>query len=134
MSIDYATLENSLKKLECRTNFRLKKITEYMLPHCKHAFYLHREGEHGKLVLMPALQPFAADLAAIPGVRAKADFYHNAEMTRFPKRLHTGRSDIHYGLPFEFDNEAAVEAFIGMLCSIVNPSQAPADEEEKAPD
>lgn len=123
MSINSSTLENSLKKLECRTNFRLKKITEYMLPHSKHAFYLHCDGNHAKLVLMPALQPFVPDLASIKGVRSKPDFFHHAEMTRFPKRIHTGRSEIHYGLAFELDNEAAIEAFIGVLCSIVNPRQ-----------
>jgi hypothetical protein len=93
-----------------------------MLSHSKHAFYLLADSRHSRLVLMPALQPFVADFAAIPGVHAQADYCHHAEMTRFPKRLHTGRTETHYGLAFEFDNTKALELFILQLDGIIRRS------------
>ncbi len=120
--MDSAAIEETLRNLECRTNFKVRNLTEYMLSHSKHAFYLLADSRHCRLVLMPALQPFIADFAAIPGVHPQADYCHHAEMTRFPKRLHTGRSEIHYGLAFEFDNAKALELFILQLDGIIRRS------------
>ncbi|MBP8221464.1 MAG: hypothetical protein KAX58_08485 [Aeromonadaceae bacterium] len=122
LSIDSAAIEETLRGLECRTNFKIRNLTEYMLSHSKHAFYLLADSRHSRLVLMPALQPFVADFAAIPGVHAQADYCHHAEMTRFPKRLHTGRTETHYGLAFEFDNTKALELFILQLDGIIRRS------------
>jgi hypothetical protein len=122
LSLDALTIETTLRDLECRTNFKIRNITEYMLPHSKHPFYLLADSRHRRLVVMPALQPFIPDFAAIPGVHPLAELLHHAEMTRFPKRLHTGRTEIHYGLAFEFDTPKALELFILQLDGIIRRS------------
>lgn len=50
-------------------------------------------------------------------------YYHNSNMTGFPKRLNKGQSSIHHGLDFAFTSREAVERFIEKLvCPL--PQQA----------
>ncbi|NMH64515.1 hypothetical protein [Shewanella salipaludis] len=106
---------SSLQRLGCRTNFTIKNVTEYMLPESKEAVYLHQE----LLIIRPAFEVFAGEFAAIQGVHARYDYHHNAQMTRFPKRLHKSLTETHYGLAFGFDDEQALEQFIARLRAIV---------------
>ena len=119
MPVSHKDMQECLKNLGCRTVHQVKKVTEYMLPETKFAFYLHIENLYPQVVLPPALEVYLDELASLPGVTSKEPYYHNADMSRFPKRTHGGKSDIHYGLAFEFDNSLAVEQFINRLLGIV---------------
>lgn len=119
MAIEHNKMVSCLSGLQCRTNFTIKNITEYMLPETKEAFYLHLDGKSPNLIIRPAFEVFSGELAIIAGVHAKYDYFHNAEMTRFPKRLHKSLTETHYGLAFSFDTVEAVQQFITRLSAIV---------------
>jgi uncharacterized protein (UPF0297 family) len=120
MSLIHSTMSSVLTSLKCRSNFSINNITEYMLPGTKEALYLHEQSQQAKLIIRPAFEIFSGELAEIPGVQAKYDYFHNAQMTRFPKRQHKGLEPAHYGLAFVFDDETALTLFIEKLISIVN--------------
>lgn len=119
MAITQQDISRCLNELNCRTTFSVKGITEYMLPETKEAFYLHMEGKSAQLIIRPAFEVFSSELATLNGVHAKYDYYHNGEMTRFPKRLHKSLTETHYGLAFSFDSVEAVQQFITRLSAIV---------------
>lgn len=119
MAIEHNEMAGSLSALQCRTNFTIKNITEYMLPETKEAFYLYLDGKIPNLIIRPAFEVFSGEFATIAGVHAKYDYFHNAQMTRFPKRLHKSLTEIHYGLAFSFDTVEAVQLFITRLSAIV---------------
>ena len=119
LAIKENDMVNVLTALECRTNFSIKKITEYMLPKLKEAFYLHIENHSPHIIIRPVFEVFAAELAAIEGVTKREAYFHSAEMTRFPKRVNKGINEIHYGISFKFENSKAVELFIKKLIKIV---------------
>lgn len=119
MSLPHTQITSTLSKLNCRSNFAINHITEYMLPDTKEALYLHEQSQQAKLMIRPAFEVFAGEFAEIPGVHAKYDYFHNAQMTRFPKRQHKGLEPSHYGLAFTFDDEAALTQFIEKLIAIV---------------
>ncbi|ABZ76989.1 conserved hypothetical protein [Shewanella halifaxensis HAW-EB4] len=89
-----------------------------MLPKLKEPFYLYLDGKQAQLVIRPAYEVFKADLAAIEGVNAKAQYCHYSEMTRFPKRIQKSVNGIHYGLAFSFDSKEAVKSFVEKLIVI----------------
>ncbi len=120
MSVSPTEMKYCLKRLDCRTVSQVKKVTEYMLPGTRFAFYIQNETQTSQIVLPPALEVFRDMLVSIPGVVIKYDYYHNADMTRFPKRAHGGKKEIHYGLAFEFENCAAVEKFLTKILEIVS--------------
>ena len=119
MAIDHALMTTTLNGLKCRTNFTIKNVTEYMLPELKEPVYLHLDGKVANLIIRPAFEIFSGELVTIAGVHAKYDYYHNAQMTRFPTRLHKSLTEIHYGLAFTFDSSDAVTLFINRLIEIV---------------
>ncbi|MFQ3176494.1 MAG: hypothetical protein ACI93H_001492, partial [Psychromonas sp.] len=63
LKIQENEIVNLLTTLECRTNFSIKKITEYMLPKLKEAFYLHIENQSPHIIIRPVFEVFAAELA-----------------------------------------------------------------------
>lgn len=119
MTIEHSEMVAALSSLNCRSNFNIKHVTEYMLPELKEPVYLHLEGKTSTLVIRPAFEVFSRELVTIDGVHAKYDYHHNAQMTRFPTRLHKSLTEIHYGLGFTFDNADAVTQFIQRLIAIV---------------
>jgi len=119
MSIALEQISSTLNELKCRTNFNIKNVTEYMLPELKEPIYLHVEGKTPLLIIRPAFEIFSTELVTIDGVHAKYDYYHNAQMTRFPTRKNKGSSEIHYGLAFWFDSADAIILFINRLIEIV---------------
>ena len=118
MAIEQNEIVALLSELECRTNFSIKKVTEYMLPKLKEPFYLYVDGKLAQLVIRPAYEVFKADLAAIEGVNAKEQYCHYSEMTRFPKRVQKSVNGIHYGLAFSFDDADGLKSFIKQLIAI----------------
>jgi hypothetical protein len=120
MPISSNEMKAVLTELNCRTNYSVNKITEYMLPDSKEAFYLYNENGKAQLVIRPVFEVFKADFAMLMGVRDRKQYCHYSEMTRFPKRKHTSFVEIHYGLPFGFDDTDGVKRFIEKLLSIIN--------------
>jgi hypothetical protein len=120
MSISHADIKDCLKQLECRTVHQTQKVTEYMLPGTKFAFYLQVENVIPQMILPPALEVFRDVLVAVPGVVIKYQYYHNVDMTRFPKHAHAGKKEMPYGLAFEFDTTDAVTLFVKKLVEIVS--------------
>ena len=120
MPISHTDMKDCLKQLECRTVHQVQKMTEYMLPGTKFAFYLHVENTSPQMILPPALEVFRDVLVSVPGVISKYQYYHNADMTRFPKHSHGGKKEVHYGLAFEFEDINAVKLFVSKLIAIVS--------------
>lgn len=118
LAIEHNEMVALLSELECRTNFTIKKVTEYMLPKLKEPFYLYLDGKQPQLVIRPAYEVFKTDFAELAGVNPKNQYCHYSEMTRFPKRVQKSVNGIHYGLAFSFDDQAAVKAFIEKLIVI----------------
>ncbi|WP_076411276.1 hypothetical protein [Shewanella sp. UCD-KL12] len=118
MAIEHSTIMLVLSQLECRTNFTIKKITEYMLPKLKEPIYLHGADRDCQLVIRPAYEVFLEDFSSLEGVTHKTGYFHNNEMTRFPKRVQKSLNGIHYGLGFKFEDEDAVKRFINRLIAI----------------
>jgi hypothetical protein len=119
VAIEHADLLTVLTELNCRTNYKVNKIVEYMLPELKEPFYLQFEGRYPQLVIRPAFEVFLAEFTAMKGVHAKENYFHNSQMGRFPTRKHKLKSDVHYGLAFSFDGAKAVREFIKRLSAIV---------------
>ncbi|MGR5461276.1 hypothetical protein [Vibrio alfacsensis] len=119
MRIGYAEIQRTLLRLECRTVHKVKKVVEYMLPGTKEPFYLHLENCNPQLIIKPAHSIFMDEFAQLRGVHPKEPFYHNTDMTRFPKRLHKGKTECHFGIAFEFSDAIAVERFINKVVGIV---------------
>jgi len=122
LAIEHSELMAELSSLNCRTNFTIKKITEYMLPELKEPIYLHGADKDCQLVIRPAYEVFLADLSELEGVKHKEGYFHNNEMTRFPKRVQKSLNGIHYGLAFKFSDKEAVKRFISRLLGIINGS------------
>jgi hypothetical protein len=119
LSIEHSDIITVLTELDCRTNYKINKIVEYMLPELKEPFYLHHEGRYPQIVIRPAFEVFLAEFATINGVHAKEGYYHSAQMTRFPTHKHKLKNGVYYGLAFSFDGAKAVRAFIHKLVGIV---------------
>lgn len=49
---------------------------------------------------------------AIEGVTVGATIYHSSNLRLFPKRQHTGKNEIAYGIPVEFASETALRNFL----------------------
>jgi len=122
MPISSSEMKTVLTELNCRTNYSINKVTEYMLPNSKEAFYMYNESGKAQLVIRPVFEVFKADFAKLKGVRDRKQYCHSSEMTRFPTRKHTSFIEVHYGLPFGFDHTDGVKSFIDKLTSIINES------------
>ena len=122
MAVSHETMENTLSKFGCRSIHSIIKVTEYMLPKLKEPIYLHKENSDPKVVIRPVFNAFRDELATVSGASIKSDYYHNADMTRFPKRLHTGKKEVHYGIAVTFENSMAIENFLTKLSKIVASS------------
>lgn len=112
-------LTEQLIKLECRSNFKIKNIAEYMLVNSKEAFYTHAEAGKGKIVIRPAFEVFSDDFTDIDGVVRTQGYFHSSEMTRFPTRIYKSRQPIHYGVAFKINSEQAAKEFIAKLTMII---------------
>lgn len=72
--------------------------------------------ERYPLVIEPRYESRLAQLLAVPGVIGSPERYaHNTNFADFPKRMHTGKTPIAYGLDFGFESEAALQKFLDRL-------------------
>lgn len=75
-------------------------------------------GNRLPLVLHPRHEDLRPVLLEIAGALSGSDhggYSHNSNFTGFPKRMHTGKEPIAYGLDFGFRTSAAVEDFLRVL-------------------
>ncbi|WP_168195146.1 hypothetical protein [Shewanella sp. SNU WT4] len=119
MALAHPQIAAMLNELNCRSNFNIHNVTEYMLPQTKEPIYLHLQGKQACIVIRPAFEVFASELTGIAGVNGQYEYHHNAQMTRFPTRQHKGISETHYGLAFTFDTPEALRDFMTRLLAIV---------------
>jgi hypothetical protein len=68
------------------------------------------------LVVHPLNAPLTR-LSALPGVHIAADPYHNSNLADFPKRDNGGKKEITHGRAFQFDDRAALDAFVDAVLS-----------------
>ena len=95
-----------------------QKATPIKSPLAEHPAYINKKGGNAAstLILHPALQPRREALLAIEGVHTGADtWYHNNDMRLFPERMNRGRKPTRYGIPFGFDSERSLNAFLDVL-------------------
>ncbi|MDG2518096.1 DUF2002 family protein [Lysobacter soli] len=70
------------------------------------------------LVIHPRHGGRLAELQTLPGVRiGERPWCHNSQFAGFPKRIHTGRYEVHYGIDFGFASADALHAFLDVLLS-----------------
>lgn len=75
-----------------------------------------KRGDRYPLVVHPRHESAWADLVSIDGVEASPErLAHNSNFVGFPKRVHTGRSPIAYGLDFGFRSTDALERFLAVV-------------------
>lgn len=80
--------------------------------------YLKRDSKLSPFVLAPKWQDALDEILALPGVwRSDRDefFYHQSMLTDFPKRRHTGKTDVPYGLDFEINSRSDLRALVDLL-------------------
>ncbi len=94
------------------------KLCEYRAPTTGQFVYLYKERDHSasiQLVIHPALQfrPFLD----LPGVTCPAPevFRHGSNMRQFPKRVHRGETETHYGRAMEIASLDALARFLQFL-------------------
>jgi len=70
------------------------------------------------VVVHPRHESRLADLQKHPGVHiGERPYCHNSQFTGFPKRIHTGRYEVHYGIDFGFASVDALNSFLDVLLS-----------------
>lgn len=73
------------------------------------------------LVIHPHHEDIFDGLTKIPGVVPSPErLSHNSNFVGFPKRQHTGRDPIAYGLDFGFDSTTALELFLDLLLGVTD--------------
>jgi len=73
--------------------------------------YFVNENKRIKIVVHPGMSA-AAETASRTAGCILEDFYHNSNMTRFPKKANGGRSQISYGLGISCPTVGNLEAFL----------------------
>jgi hypothetical protein len=77
------------------------------------------------VVLHPDESTRRGQLDAIEGVAVGNTTYHSSNLRLFPKRQHKGKSEIGYGIPVEFESEAAFRSFLSAYEQRGIPATAP---------
>lgn len=115
MSVTQPDIELILQSAGLQHTHETKKQVLFVHPSSYEAIYLNRDSRSPRLVIHPRHAPSREMLAAIPGVLAKGELYHNSNMRLFPVRRNGGASDIPYGIPFAFESLSSLQEFLGQL-------------------
>ncbi|MEW8494947.1 MAG: hypothetical protein AB2604_14175 [Candidatus Thiodiazotropha taylori] len=118
MAVTYSEMEKTISELGYKSVHSIDKVTEYLMPKQNERFYLHKETQKPKIVVRPVFEAFKHNLGELPGVIIKESFYHNADMTSFPKKIHTGKREVHYGIAFEFENTGSISKLLTEVAKI----------------
>lgn len=89
------------------------------------AVYIKTKTDEFPLVLPPYFEGDLKELTSIPGiVRPNNElFYHNSGMKAFPKRKNEGRSGIHFGLAFGYEDLASLPTLLDLARSLPPPTE-----------
>lgn len=114
---DFLMTNETTKKFE----FKCKETNEYV--------YVNRKAGTAPsgLIISPAQLEKNPEYLAIDGVVNTKDWYHSSNMGRFPKRIHNGKTPTSYGIPFGFESEQSLKAFIRALKGDINLDDPLAD-------
>ncbi len=94
------------------------KLDEYRAPTTGEFVYVYKERDHSasiQLVIHPNLR--AEPFLDLPGVcyPKQGQFRHGSNMRQFPKRVHKGASETHYGRAVEIASLEALPRFLQFL-------------------
>lgn len=93
-----------------------KKVLEFRGSHSLEYVYLRLDGPAGsafRIVVSPDTDLTAAN--PIAGVTVPNGFLFHSNMRQFPKQLHRGKTETHYGRSVSCDGPSALGAFLRWL-------------------
>jgi putative restriction endonuclease len=120
LSIDEVVTELQQRGFQCPPQSGLK-VLRFEHPRLSEPLYVKQSQSLSARVKTPlVLHPkFAAQLPAllaIAGVeQGDAGYYHNSNLRGFPKRIHTGATEVAYGLDLGFQHHAALAHVLEQL-------------------
>lgn len=115
------SIEDVRKAVE-KAGFRILNanvyVTEIQSPQNRDFMYLENtvgldnaRDHYIRLVLHPEFP--VSTLRHLDGVSVSSSgLTHNSNMTSFPRRMHTGETPIHYGIPINIESLAALRSFL----------------------
>ncbi len=74
------------------------------------------------IILSPEWFTRQEELQSIPGIVPNNKPYHSSNLKKFPKRLHTGKNPINYGMSITVENERGLQSLVKLLTSTQQPS------------
>ncbi len=78
--------------------------------------FVKQSASETPLVLHPQYEEQLSSWLSIQGVeQGQAPYYHNSNLRGFPKRRHTGATEINYGIDLGFQHSGALKALIHQL-------------------
>jgi hypothetical protein len=108
--LDHGAILAELQALGLSEASRKAKVIEFRRGSL--TIYVKQNVKRQPLVTHPGFEALYSALAGLPGVLREGDlFYHNANLSGFPKRVHGGEL-IHYGIAFGFVTCAALRSFV----------------------
>jgi len=105
---------DALKSLGFSQTRRTSKVIEYQLP-SRESVYVLTQNKTFSLVVAPDHDAALRSFADRKALKANPGYYHNIHMTRFPKRINTGRGPTHYGSKLEFRTSGELLDFLSTL-------------------
>ena len=118
--INLTAVEEKLVSLGAKDKHEVRYSIRYYLPSLNQYLYINKQSGNAasSLIVHPRFNASVEFLLEIEGVNTTGTFNHKASMRKFPKKLHTGKEPIPYGIPFGFDNSESLERFINALASV----------------
>ncbi|MEE5137992.1 HNH endonuclease [Pseudomonas alliivorans] len=114
-----ATIMNGMLRAGfIRANTNNVKVALFRHPAVSDVLYVkltdsNNSKQRTPLVVAPRCETHVSDWLQIDGViGGDEQYYHNDDMGKFPRRRHTGVSDVHYGIDLGMLGEGALQAFL----------------------
>jgi len=113
-------IDAHLVSLGAERQHEVKYAIRFYLPQQKQYLYLNKEAgaKASGLVIHPRYELQRDDLLNLPDVQSSQPLYHLSSMNQFPRRLHTGKKPIPYGIPFGFESAQALAMLLDTLNDI----------------
>ncbi|HEP9173673.1 TPA: HNH endonuclease [Pseudomonas aeruginosa] len=92
------------------------KVVRLVHPALTAPVFVKQSASETPLVLHPQYEELLSSWSNIQGVeQGQAPYYHNSNLRGFPKRRHTGVTEISYGIDLGFQHSGALKALIRQL-------------------